>query len=1143
MCGIIAITRKKSIRVTPGRESLEQLAALDELIAPQTPADIGPLIEKFTILKEELSGVAGIKCLLRDLSFGDYLQQICANLETELQQFELAIISEKFGSGALEEINKSLIELKDLLWHISQDRVGVALAIEELFGTYSDESSVELFLSIQEVLTGIDRLEVRGRDSAGLHLMIQNHGLDLSDPVTQSAIALRSQDMNYGSGAIREFEGTLSFVYKVASEIGELGDNSKALRELISTDDLLHAALRTESATGIVIGHSRWASVGIISEPNAHPMNSEILNQDQGPYIVAVANGDVDNFADLKKSENLQIPRLITSDSKVIPAIMSKELSDLGEQRENIIEAFRETVNTLNGSVAIAANSAVAPDKLLLALRGSGQGLYVGLAEDAFIVASEPYGLVETTNKYLRVNGESINYRKELVSGPGEILTLSLEKAGTLEGIKRIAYDGTPLPIEGTEVETTDITTRDIDRRNFPHFLLKEIFEAPESFEKTLRGKLIENENGLEVLLSEEELPNSLVKKLERSKIRKIYVIGQGTAAVAGQALARYLNEETTIPTEDLPATELSGFRLKNDMSDVLVIAISQSGTTTDTNRTVDLARTRGASVVSIVNRRNSDLAQKSEGVIYTSDGRDIEMSVASTKAFYSQVAAGFLLGIVISDAANRGSQDPTQIQNRNNLLIALKELPSKMKEVLLEQSSIREVASELAPSRRHWAIVGNGSNIIAAREIRIKLSELCYKSIAADFTEDKKHIDLSSEPMILICATGLHDSTEADVAKEVAIYKAHKGAPIVISDNIDAYPSAHRVISVPYTDHKLAFVLSAMAGHLFGYEAALSINALANPFRETRSSIEKQLSLNPRISAQELLDTLKPKLEEVSKRFFDGLRAGEYNGSLEASTATRIATLYRYALGNTPLDSYQIDSGKVGTPATILEDLNAALTIGIEELIRPIDAIKHQAKTVTVGISRSDEELIQLSLVAEVIGSGMPRDRISYRNLRNLAALDVAVENTLGFIRYAIEGNPEKGNAQLHVIDKGGIARDLTSRTQRHPKLKGSKHLVALQQNVMITKGRHDGRIIILVPEVKDKQSVGLTLMHIQLRDRLSEQAARHVLQGYQGRYTQIFDYVTETEPTFRSDILASIPVEDLLIMPVEELAELWRA
>tara|TARA_B100000686_G_C16768184_1_gene963244 strand:- start:79 stop:2547 length:2469 start_codon:yes stop_codon:yes gene_type:complete len=822
---------------------------------------------------------------------------------------------------------------------------------------------------------------------------------------------------------------------------------------------------------------------------------------------------------------------------------MANEFSDLEGSSSNTFEAFRKTVSYLDGSVAIVANAAQDPDKVFLALRGSGQGLYVGISDDAYIVASEPYGLVETTNEYLRMNGEHIKSRKEHVSGPGEVVVLSAHKAGTLEGINRYSYDGTPLPISDEELEKTEITTRDIDRRNFPHFLLKEIFEAPESFEKTLRGNLFENDGNLSVALTEEEFPSALGEKLQASEINKIYIIGQGTAAVAGQALARYLNEETPLPAEDLPSTELSGFRLSQDMSDVLVIAISQSGTTTDTNRTVDLARSRGATVISIVNRRNSDLSQKSEGVIYTSDGRDIEMSVASTKAFYSQIAAGFLLGVAISDAVNGISQEPNRAIRRNELLMALKELPVKMKEVLLEQSAIKTAAEELAPSRRHWAIVGNGSNIVAAREIRIKLSELCYKSIAADFTEDKKHIDLSAEPLILICATGLQESTESDVSKEVAIYRAHKASPVVISDNVGAYPAAHRVIPVPKTDPRLGFVLSAMAGHLFGYEAALSIDALANPFRVTRSAIEKILSLNPEISAQSLLDSLKPTLLEASNRFFDGLRAGEYNGSLEASTATRIATLYRYALGSIPLDSYQIDTGKVGTPATILEDLNAALTIGIEELTRPIDAIKHQAKTVTVGISRSDEELLQLGLIMEVIASGMPRDRISYRNLRNLAALDAAVESTVGFIRYAIEGDPEEGNAQLHVIDKGGIARDLASRTERDPKLRGSKHLVAVQQEVSITKGRHDGRIIILVPEIKDKQTVGLTLIHVRLRDRISEQSARHVLQGYQDRYTQIFDYVTETEPTFRDDLLATLPIEDLLIAPVEELAEMWRS
>ena len=1141
MCGIIAIARRRTTRITPTRIAIEKTVGLVDLEPILDQSNIENIIEKFLILKTELSGVPGIKCLIHDPGFGEYLDEICTKIRSELEHYEISLASENLD-GQLEQINQIIIDLKDLLWHISKDRIQVALAVRDLVDSQLSDSSIDALTSIQEVLAGIDRLEVRGRDSAGIHIMIQGHDLDLSDVAIKSAIVRRSKDLNYGSGAVREANGCLSFVYKIASEIGELGDNTKALRKLIKSDELLQHALQAESANVIVLGHSRWASVGIISEPNTHPMNSETMNTSNLPFIVAAANGDVDNFADLKKSENLQIPKLITSDSKIIPTIMAQKFEKLGGVSSDLNEAFRETVQSLNGSVAVVANTAVEPNKLSLSLRGSGQGLYVGFAEDTFIVASEPYGLVETTNQYLRLNGESIEARKGTVSGPGEIVTLTMQQAGTLEGITRIAYDGTPLPIDESEIEQAEITTRDIDRRDFPHFLLKEIYEAPQSFQKTLRGKLLQIDSELKVQLSEKEFPHSVSKKLANSKINKIYVIGQGTAAIAGQALSRYLNEETDIPTEDLPATELSGFRLKVDMSNVLVIAISQSGTTTDTNRTVDLARVRGASVISIVNRRNSDLAQKSEGVIYTSDGRDIEMSVASTKAFYSQVAAGFLLAISIADIANGPLKEPSEIAKRKNLLSALLEIPEKMKEVLLQQPQIREAAIELAPSRRYWAIVGNGSNIIAAREIRIKLSELCYKSIAADFTEDKKHIDLSAEPMILICATGLHDSTQADVAKEVEIYRAHKAAPIVISDNISAYPSANRVIQVPPTDQKLSFILSAMAGHLFGYEAALSIDALANPFRETRVDIEKHLSLNPQIGAQELLESLKSTLEDVSNRYFDGLRSGAYNGSMEANTATRIAILYRYAVGTIPLDSYQIDSGKVGTPATILEDLNAALTIGIEELTRPIDAIKHQAKTVTVGISRSDEELLQLNLVSEVIKSGIPREGISYQNLRNLASLDMAVESTLGFIRYSIEGNPKEDNSQLHVLEKGGIARDLTSRTERDPKLRGSKHLVALQQDVMITRGRHDGRTIIVIPEVKDKQSVGLTLIHVQLREYLPEQAARQVLEGYKQKYTRISDYITETEPTFRSDILATIKVEDLLLKPVENLAEFWR-
>ncbi len=151
------------------------------------------------------------------------------------------------------------------------------------------------------------------------------------------------------------------------------------------------------------------------------------------------------------------------------------------------------------------------------------------------------------------------------------------------------------------------------------------------------------------------------------------------------------------------------------------------------------------------------------------------------------------------------------------------------MLEVLATRDAIAGIAQRHAPSQRYWAVVGNGPNRIAASELRIKLSELCYKSIACDFTEDKKHIDLSSEPLILVCAAGLAGSNADDVGKEVAIYRAHRATPIVIATEGDArFSGAVETITVPAVHPALGFVLSTMAGHLFGYEAALAIDASA---------------------------------------------------------------------------------------------------------------------------------------------------------------------------------------------------------------------------------------------------------------------------------------------------------------------------
>ena len=399
----------------------------------------------------------------------------------------------------------------------------------------------------------------------------------------------------------------------------------------------------------------------------------------------------------------------------------------------------------------------------------------------------------------------------------------------------------------------------------------------------------------------------------------------------------------------------------------------------------------------------------------------------------------------------------------------------------------------------RSWATGPTGS---AAQEIRIKLSELCYKSIACDTTEDKKHIDLSSEPLILVCAAGLEGPNADDVGKEVAIYRAHRAAPVVIAtDGQQAFTAALADASRPAAPTRgWGSCSPRWSGHLFGYEAALAIDGQARILREARAAIEASVAAG--FDGGRVLEQLAPALEPLTSRFLDELRAGSYNGHLEASTAVRVATLLRYVTGIAPLEAYAVDSGKVGTPSALIEDLTEALTRAIEELTRPIDAIKHQAKTVTVGISRSEDALFEAPLVRQVLTTGVARDRLSYRVLRTLAGLDLSIAEVTGFTRYRIEGNLAEGPgrddragdgvATLHVVDKGGIAADLVSRTERDPRLRGTKHTVASDHEVMVARGRNDGRTVMIVPESKDTHVTGLALLHVRFHDRLTVEDAR---------------------------------------------------
>jgi glutamine---fructose-6-phosphate transaminase (isomerizing) len=1114
MCGIIGVISRRPTRPVPTESEIVELldravAAIDDVPAITTTlAEVDALLKGLPgllALVDRPQLVAAITARL------DQLDAFVADLDHRLETDDLA-------ADELEHRGAESIALRDGLWAVRNDRLRTAREVHKLAGREASEGALAAYLAIQQAFSALDRLEVRGRDSAGIHVFVHDHGLDLSDPAVQAAIRERTQDPTFQSGSVRSLGNVLSFVYKAAAEIGELGDNTRALRAAVAGDRLLRLAVAAPSARTSVLGHTRWASVGIISEPNAHPINSDELESAGGaPYLVAALNGDVDNHADLRVEHQLRIHAQITTDAKVIPALVSRHIAAGHDE----LESFRRTVAAFEGSVAIGAMSSSHPDSMLLALSGSGQGLYVGLADDTFVVASEPYGVVEETLQYLRLDGEH----------GGEIVALDAARAGELAGIRRMRYDGTELPVTPDEITTATVTTRDVDRGDSPHFLLKEITESPRSMRKTLRGKIVERDGVLHAAVGERALTPDIAARLAAGTITRIRVIGQGTAAIAGQSAAALLDElsDGRLDVDAVLATELSGFQLRLDMSDTLAIAVSQSGTTTDTNRTVDLLRARGAAVIAIVNRRGSDLVDKADGVLFTSDGRDIEMSVASTKAFYAQVAAGALLACAITEAAGVGSD-----RRRAELLASLRELPEAMERVYAKREEIADAARRLAPPKRYWAVVGNGPNRVAAEEVRIKLSELCYKSIAADATEDKKHIDLSSEPLILVCAAGLRGSTADDVAKETAIFRAHKATPIVIADEGEQRYSAAATITVPPVDPALGFVLSAMVGHLFGYEAALAIDGSARPLREAREAIERAVADTR--DGDAVLAVLRSQIPPYAHRFLDGLRDHVYDGHLEASTAVRLVGLLRDVMSPNPVEQYAASSGRVGTPGVLIDELVVALTRAIEELTRPVDAIKHQAKTVTVGISRSDEGVVDRALVQAALHAGAGRDVLTYHTLKVLADLDPAVAEVTGFTRYRVD------DKTISIVDRDGISRDLPSRVDTDSRLVGTKHRVAESREVLVARGRRDQRTVILVPEVKAGTCTGITLLHVRFHDRLDAPVMKGGLQGYDNRYSRLVDWVSETEGEFDESKLAELPVADALIEPISDTADLWR-
>jgi glutamine---fructose-6-phosphate transaminase (isomerizing) len=1049
-------------------------------------------------------------------------------------------IADRGRSDFLEQLAE---DTRDCRWQIEKEIIGNVLRTTRLLpdensGSAANRSRHFVAWAIELVMENLDRLEVRGRDSAGISIQLTsrpgNAGREVFAPepsVMQVRPAGSDTTVERQTVSLRAADGLYvhTFVYKVANLVGRLGDNTTALRNAIGQDDRLWAVADLTDQVNI-IAHTRWASNGIISLANCHPVNGSLHGREHAETIrdreaEFVLNGDVDNYrtlvSDTVRGQGYEIEPTVTTDAKILPVYFR-----LGpDPSQPIQDRFAGLMNDCQGSLAVMMQHPFFPFSLCMAQKGSGQSLFIGHVQDGFIVASEVYGLAARTRRSYVLAGTERG---------GTQVTLSVSRTDSDDMDGRYLEDSGPFEIKG---EPIYIHSRDIYRGSFDYYFEKEINEAPSSVRKTIKGKYRKVGGNIDFAMDGASAFTALLGRLRdphQPTIRRILCIGQGTASVAAMGVAHLIERSLTrarIVVTWQKASEMSGFLSEESLDDMLIIAISQSGTTTDTNRTVDVAGSQGAWIHAIVNRRNSPLVAKSHSHLYTSDGRDVEMAVASTKAFYSQITAGKLTALLLAREFNCLTDEEIRQE-----IDELETLPGAIEWVLEQKQTLRESAEAHGPSSRNWAVVGNGPNKIAADEIRIKLSELCYKSIPCDFTEDKKHIDLSTEPLTIVVANDLPESIVQDTVKEVAIFRSHNGKPLVLCNRGEKRfgQHAHSVIELPNIGGGLGFVLATVAGHLWGFYAAKAIDSRVEALRTCRAHLATVLEHPHTWSAEAVRSRLMDILKAVSQ--------GDMNAALPASSVASLA-LYTANLGNHTSSLEQVRE--------IVQEGITLLSRAVEEMTRPIDTIRHQAKTVTVGISRPKEILPQILLAALEKLACTPA-QIKEQDRRILRTVSPLVSDVEGGLLYTVvrvkDGAPIGVTGEtpwIQVSQRFGSSEGRKSRYDEPKPAGGSKRTALRLERCIFASGARAQESMVIVPLFDEERGEcpGILLFHLIFAPQTSAQQKLSVLRGLGSRYHEFVERLEEVSDALTpEEALEKVSPRDLVLAPVDRLVELGR-
>ncbi|MBK6702111.1 MAG: glutamine--fructose-6-phosphate transaminase (isomerizing) [Saprospiraceae bacterium] len=593
------------------------------------------------------------------------------------------------------------------------------------------------------LIEGLQRLEYRGYDSAGIALMTNK--ID---------------------------------VFKKKGKVQELVDFTE----------------QKHLSAHVGMGHTRWATHGKPDDINAHPHYSG------SERLAIIHNGIIENYATIAEALIRLGHQFISETDTEILVHLIEEV----QQREQLtlVEAVRKALSRVIGAYAIVVMDREQPDVIVGARKSSP--LVVGIGDDEYFIASDATPIIQYTNKVIYLNDE-------------EIVEISLKNGVEITTISN--------EIQEPIIHELDMSLDQLEKSGFAHFMMKEIYQQPQTISDCMRGRLNDVEGWVR-LGGLEEHSNRI------ANAKRIIIAACGTSWHSA-LIGEYIIEELArIPVEVEYASE---FRYRNPIlgpQDV-VLVISQSGETADTRAAAELAKERGALVYGIVNVVGSSIARLTDAGSYIHCGPEI--GVASTKAFTGQVTLLSLMAMVLGH--KNGSLSNSYY---HQLIAELAKIPSKVEQVLATNDQITFLAGEIKHTN-NALYLGRGYNFPVALEGALKLKEISYIHAEGYPAAEMKHgpIALIDENMpVIVIAT--NKSAYEKIASNVQEVKARKGMVIAIvaEGDQEIKKVADYCIEIPNTIEPLTPLLSVIPLQLLSYHIAVMRNCDVDQPRNLAKSV-----------------------------------------------------------------------------------------------------------------------------------------------------------------------------------------------------------------------------------------------------------------------------------------------------------------